>query len=697
MRILQILPELNVGGVETGTLDLSKCLVKGGHASFVVSNGGRLVENLEKGGSKHLTLPVHKKSLWTVLRMIKEVRRIIIDHKIDIVHARSRVPAWIAFFACRGTDASFITTCHGYYKNKFFSQVMGWAKRVIVPSEAIGRHMIDHFKVPAESIRRIPRSVDLDRFAAVKKEKHKGNGPIIAMVGRITPLKGHTYFLQAMAKVVRKYPYAKVWIIGDAPVQKEAYKRELEDLAKRLGLSTQVSFLGNRSDVPELLAQADVLVLSTVTPESFGRVILEAQAVGVPVVATQVGGVIDIIDHERTGLLVTPKDPDSMAEAVMRLWEDKSLAQRLIEAAKKKLQDEFTLDKMASRTIAVYEELLRSMNLLVIKISSIGDVVLVTASLKAIRNKFPKANIYCLVGKESRKVLQSCPYINELVIYDHKDKGWWGVVRMGANLRKYRFDKVVDFQNSRKSHALAFLCMPRESYGYNRRWGFLLSNPLKSWRDDVPAVPHKFQLLQMLGIEMPKEMSLELWPSKRDDQYIQQLLEAEWLGSAQNIIGINIAASENWSTKNWPIEYIARLCDLLAAQNIRVVVTGMQKDQPKVLQLLSMTKAKPANLVGKTDILQLAALMKRCKVYLTPDSAPLHVAAAVNTPIITFFGPTDATRHVPPAKTMVILDKKLACAPCYSPRCRILTHACMKDISPEEVLRNINELMGVKV
>jgi len=110
-----------------------------------------------------------------------------------------------------------------------------------------------------------------------------------------------------------------------------------------------------------------------------------------------------------------------------------------------------------------------------------------------------------------------------------------------------------------------------------------------------------------------------------------------------------------------------------------------------------MTKAKPANLVGKTDILQLAALMKRCKVYLTPDSAPLHVAAAVNTPIITFFGPTDATRHVPPAKTMVILDKKLACAPCYSPRCRILTHACMKDISPEEVLRNINELMGVKV
>src|SRR3989338_8541264 len=114
MKILQILPELNVGGVETGTVDLAKYLVDHGHRSVVVSSGGELVPELEAAGTKHYKLPVHKKSLWTALKCVKALRAIIIEEKADIVHARSRVPAWIAYFACRGTQAAFITTCHGY-------------------------------------------------------------------------------------------------------------------------------------------------------------------------------------------------------------------------------------------------------------------------------------------------------------------------------------------------------------------------------------------------------------------------------------------------------------------------------------------------------------------------------------------------------------------------------------------------------
>src|SRR5262245_35900413 len=237
MRILQILPEMNVGGVETGTVDLAKYYVQQGHKSYVISNGGRLVEDLERSGTKHFALPVHKKNLFKMIGLIGKVRDIIVEHKIDIVHARSRVPAWIAFFACRGTDASFITTCHGYYQNRMFSQVMGWAKRVIVPSEVIGRHMIDHYKVPAENVRRIPRSVDLKRFSIPRKDKPNEPRRTVAIVGRITPLKGHTFFLQAMAKVARKIPYVRILIIGDAPASKEAYKREVQELVKRLGLS----------------------------------------------------------------------------------------------------------------------------------------------------------------------------------------------------------------------------------------------------------------------------------------------------------------------------------------------------------------------------------------------------------------------------------------------------------------------------
>src|SRR3989338_8545003 len=175
------------------------------------------------------------------------------------------------------------------------------------------------------------------------------------------------------------------------------------------------------------------------------------------------------------------------------------------------------------------------------------------------------------------------------------------------------------------------------------------------------------------------------------------MFNAEWLGNVKNIVGINMAASSKWKTKNWPIEHIARLCDMLAAKNIRVIITGMNKDKYLARYLLTLTKSKPSIFVGKTDILQLAALIKRCKVFITPDSAPMHVAAAVKTPFIVFFGPTDPARHIPPAKAFVVLNKKLSCSPCYSSRCRILTHACMKEITPDQVMKEIEHLLGQRV
>ncbi len=699
MKVLQVLPELNVGGVETGTVDLAKYLVDHGHRSIVVSNGGELVSELEAAGTKHYNLPVHKKSFWTAVKCVKALRAIIQEEKADIVHARSRVPAWVAYFACRGTQAAFITTCHGYYGNRIFSQVMGWPKLVIVPSRVIGRHMIEHFGVRSNSIRYIPRSVDVKKFEVQRPVIEGKFFFTVTIVGRLTPLKGHAFFLRAMAKVVRAMPNIRIWIIGDAPASKQPYKNELQVLARRLGIQEHVEFLGNRKDVPQLLAQTDVLALSTVTQEAFGRVILEAQAAGVPVVATSVGGVVDIIDDGHTGVLVMPKDPDGMAKAVIQVLKDKKFAGQLVTAARQKLYERFTLEHMASQTLNVYAELLSSMNILVIKISAMGDVVLVTASLKALREKYPQAKIYCLVGKESRKALYNCPYLDGLIVDDTRQKsnGWFRAIGLSSRLRKYRFDKVVDFQNSRRSHLLAFLSFPRESYGYNNgKWSGLLTNPLKQYRNDIPAVDHQFQLLRMMGIDPPREFALELWPSEKDRHYVQGLLDTEWLGNVTRVVGVNIAASQKWQTKNWPVEHIARLCDLLSDKGIRVLITGMEKDKPLAEQLLARTKSKPAVFVGRTDILQLAALIERCKVYVTPDSAPLHVAAAMGIPLVVLFGPTDSRRHQPPARNMIILEKKPACAPCYSPRCLITTHVCMRDITPDAVAGKIESLMGAK-
>jgi len=502
-----------------------------------------------------------------------------------------------------------------------------------------------------------------------------------------------------MSKVVRIMPYVKIWIIGEAPAHKDNYRMELEALTRRLGLTDVVEFLGNRKDVPQLLSQTDVLVLSSTVPEAFGRVIIEAQAVNVPVVATKVGGVVEIIEHEKTGLLVLPKDPEGMAQAVTRLLQDRRFAQEITKQAKKKLMGNYTLEHMAKKTLAVYKELLKSLNILVIKISSVGDVILVTASLKAIRQKFPRAKIVCLVGEESREILQRCPYIDELMIIDAKNRKrkFWRILKYGRKLARSKFDKVIDFQNNHMSHLLCFLSFARESYGYqNKKWGFFLNRSIEQNDHPMPPVPHQFQILNALDIDYHEDMKLELWPSERDYKKIDDLFESEWLGAKHSIVGIHLAASLRWKTKNWPIEYAAKLCDMLAAKNIRVVITGAEKDNELGQQLMTISKSKPANLIGKTDIMELAVLISKCKVFITPDTAPMHIAAAMQTPFIAFFGPTSAFRHLPPAGAYVVFQRKLPCVPCYSPSCRIKTHACMTEITPEEVAAQVSRLMKEK-
>jgi lipopolysaccharide heptosyltransferase II len=680
MNILQILPELNVGGVETGTVDLAKYLVAQGHKSIVVSNGGALVAQLESDGSKHYILPVHKKNLFTMISCTAKLVSIIQKEKIDIVHARSRVPAWIAFFACRQTEAHFLTTCHGYYSSHLFSRVMGWGKMVIAISEVIARHMVHDFQTPAENIRIIPRSVDLEKFNLPRAPKADKKTFTVCMIGRITPLKGHPYFLRAMARVIHKIPSVKIQIIGDTSAKKHAYKDELVLLIKRLGISQHVEFLGNRRDIPELLSRADCLVLSTVTQEAFGRVIIEAQAAGVPVVATRVGGVVEIIEHEKTGLLVLPKDIEAMSDAVLRILNNPELAAAFVIEAKKKINARYTLAHMAEATIAVYRELMHSTKILIIKMTAVGDVVLSTAAFKAIRNKFPNARVCCLTSVQTSAIVENCPYINEVMVLDPKAKSLKALLSKAQELRRYHFDKVVDLQNNRVSHLLSFLTMPKESYGYdNGKFSFLLSKKIKNNIRNIPPVEHQFRILKMLGI---------------DYAHVQELLDSEWLSEPQVFVGLNISASRQWPTKNWPLEHMVKLCDILGHKNIRVILTGEDKDRPLSRRLISKARSKPASFVGKTTILQLAALIKRCQVYISPDSAPLHVAAGMNVPIIAFFGPTDAKRHMPPADKSVVLHKPMKCSPCYSGVCKIKTHACMNDISPEEVARKVMQLIA---
>ncbi|MFH1848382.1 MAG: lipopolysaccharide heptosyltransferase II [Candidatus Omnitrophota bacterium] len=695
MNILQILPELKVGGVETGTVDLARYLVKNGHKAVVISGGGRLVKQLKDENIRHYELPVGKKSLFTIITMIGRVAEIIKQEEIDIVHARSRVPAIVAFFASKIARATFITTAHGYYKRHLFSRVMGWGKFVIVASNVMARHMMENFGVPHDRIKLIPRGVDLDSYRFRQDPEKSRSGCRIGMIGRITPIKGHSYFIRAIASLWRNTPNIKAVIVGEAPSSKAKYKEELVTLSRRLGISDIVEFAGHSSDIPGVLSKLDILVLSSVVPEGFGRVIVEAQACGVPVVATRVGGVVDIIQDGVNGLLVFPQDSQSLAEAISRLMNDRPLAVKIAAEARRVVEEKFSLEKMMQNTIAVYKEALSTKKILMIKMSAMGDCILAIPSARAIRKKFQNGNIKVLVDVKFRNVFKGCPYINETIVcdFDGKHKGPRGFLKLTGELRKEHFDIVVDLQNNRKSHLLSFLSTAPLRFGYNNgKLGFLLNRKIRDKGPLVRPILHQFRVLSLLGIDV-KDEGLELWHSEQDAQWAEEFLQQNWISSSQRLIGINMGASERWLTKRWPAEYIAKLCDALAKQmQARVIITGIKKDIPHAQKVLSMTKSKPIIACGKTNLSQLCALMKKCGVFVTGDSAPMHIATAIGVPFVALFGPTDPIRHVNAARDFIVLKKDMRCAPCYRSRC-ILNYRCMKKITVEEVLSAIKELM----
>jgi len=696
MKILQILPRLNVGGVETGTIDLARYLERRGCPSVVVSSGGTLVAQLEAEGIPHYTLPVASKAFWVMLRSARTLREIILREKIDIVHARSRVPAWVAFMATRGTDAVFVTTAHGHYARHIFSHMMGWGKFTIVPSTVIGRYMMAQFKVPRENIRFIPRSVDLERyhFRGVPAGGPK-EGPVIGVVGRLSPVKGHVYFLKALALVRRAFPEVRALIVGGASPGKDNYRDELAVWCRRLGLTQAVTFCGNRKDIPEVLAELDGLVMPSVVEESFGRVIIEAQAVGVPVVASRIGGISEVVADGEDGLLVDPRDHEGLAQAMLKILQDGPLAARLVQKGRRKVEERYGLERMGASTLTVYEEAFGVLRLLVIKIGALGDAVLVVPSLKAIKKRFPASHITVLSGPQAQEVFRRCPTVDELIVCDlqGKHRGIKGLWKLGKDLLRRRFDVVVDLQNNKKSHLLGYLSYAARRFGYdNGKWGFFLNRKAVDARDPMDPVCHQFQLLKLLDISY-REETLELWPSDEDRVFAERLL-GEGEAKGRPVVGLNIGASPRWRTKRWPVDHFVELCDRLEERGCAVVLTGSRADASRAQKILKRTKARPLCVVARTSFLQLAAMIGSMSVFVTGDSAPMHAAAAMKTPFVALFGPTDPRRHVPPGVSCIVLQK--GCLPCYKDSCPKKRFVCMKTIRPFDVLAAIDELAGVK-
>jgi lipopolysaccharide heptosyltransferase II len=703
VKILQVLPALDVGGVERGVIDMVRALKRYGHDSVVISSGGPLVNELKKLGIPHYELPVHRKSIFS-LALVERIAEIIRKEYVDIVHARSRVPAWLAWLAARKTGVPFVTTCHGYYSPHALSRVMGWGRRVIVPSRIIGRHMIDHFGVSPDKIRLIPRGVDLRQFfpgAGGSGKETEGSKRVfkILNIGRLSPIKGHLEFLNAVHLLRRRVSPLEVSLVGAEGKGKHKYTDLLRKTIGQLGLDSCVRLLGTRRDVPELLREADLLVLSTLVPEAFGRVIVEAGAVGVPVIATRLGGVLDIIDDDREGLLVAPGDSEAMAEAMEKILLDPERARRYAACLAEKVRDRFTVEHMTEKTLEVYAELKKTKKILVIKLGAMGDLILIVPSLRMLRARYPDAFLSLIVDKRIAPVVSNVPYLDEIIPVDReKISRVPYLLKLAKKIRKDEFDLSVDFQNSKWTHLLAFLAGIGMRYGFRRGpFGFLLNRPDRTFEVKEPPVHHQFRILSKLGVRKLDDR-LELWPDAESEIRIGKMMD-EWSGDrASKTIGLVLGASPQWQSKRWPADYFRELARRLTGERgYRVVLIGTSEDA-SLGEGFETGQGQGAilNLLGKTSARDLISLFKRLDLVVSGDTAPLHVAAAAQTKIVALFGPTDPRRHMPATGGAAVLCRSLACQPCYRGVCRLEDPlVCLKQISVAEVFDAVERQLAV--
>lgn len=365
MHIVQILPALEEGGVERGTVELNREYVRRGICSTVISSGGRLAETVERDGGRHCVLDVKSKNPLTAGSRARMLRRLLAGLKPDLVHFRSRVPGWLFALANRTLGLPSVSTVHGLNSVNAYSRIMTAGVRVICPSSAVADHIRRHYGTPDAKIRIIPRGIDPQQFDPARldesfmtsfRTRYGLDGRFVVLgVGRLTPLKGFDVLLRATELARERLPAIKTVIVGGAEAAREAYAQELRQLAETPSLRNHVVFAGNQSRMAEIYSCGDVLVSGNHTkPEAFGRTMAESLAMGRPVIATRFGGALDIVREGINGWLVEPGDAAQLAERLL------TASHTRFEGLREDAMARFSLESMVQATLDVYNEVLNT-------------------------------------------------------------------------------------------------------------------------------------------------------------------------------------------------------------------------------------------------------------------------------------------------------------------------------------------------
>ena len=384
VTILQVVPRLDAGGSELATIEIAQALSRAGASALVATEGGRMADEVGKAGGEIVTLPVASKSPFTILANIRRLTKLIKDRKVDLVHARSRAPAWSALLAARRTGKPFVTTYHGAYGEvgpfkAAYNSVMAKGDRVIANSrytasviEARAPRAKDRIRVIYRGVDRYvfdPAAVDAQSVEKLRAAWGVPQGTkIVLHAARLTSIKGQRDLIAAaaLANAEGALRNAVVILAGDTP-GRDAYREELLGLIARHGLGDKVRLVGHCREMPAAYLASQVAVTTSTVPETFGRTSAEAQAMGCPVIVPDLGALPETIVAQGqgqagfTGWLFPPRDIASLASRIGRALGLKAAERAAIGVrAREHVAANFTLAQMQEATLAVYDELLGS-------------------------------------------------------------------------------------------------------------------------------------------------------------------------------------------------------------------------------------------------------------------------------------------------------------------------------------------------
>ena len=376
--ILQVIPDLAAGGAERTVLEITEALVAKGARALVASRGGRLVAELEALGGEFIHIEAASKNPFTIRSNAKKLEALITEEHIDIVHARSRAPAWSAYMATQRTGTPFVTTYHGAYSENFpgkrwYNSVMAKGDRVIANSAWIAEHVRKTYELPEERLVTIPRGVDLAAFdpSNVAPERVEAvrqswgiaaidDRTVLMLPGRLTDWKGQSTAIEALGIMELEEREGLVLVLAGDAQGRDQYVAGLEELIRAQGVGKNVSMPGHCSDMPAAYLAGDIVLAPSKRPEAFGRTAAEGSAMGRCVIASAHGGALETVMDGQTGALVSPDDPSALAGAIRALLQmGKGAWDNMGAAGSSFVRAEFSKAKLQAATLDVYRDVLR--------------------------------------------------------------------------------------------------------------------------------------------------------------------------------------------------------------------------------------------------------------------------------------------------------------------------------------------------